>query len=186
MLNIHFKKLDEQNIKKYMSRNYYFPGKMSSVKHSKLPFILHPVIFMWCVIPAVMTVSRFNGITVTAGSDMLIPACTAAAGCFLCIYLHEIIHALFYPLVAEKIIFSDIRSCRWFTFCSAELSRFRQILMFLAPGLILGWIPFCAWFIAGGDICSISTLVIPAVLWLNILGAAGDFLNALNVMRFSC
>lgn len=68
------------------------------------------------------------------------------AVCFLMLPLiHELIHALVYPVKADKKIWRLPSS--YFVYCEAEMNRNRMVLVLVMPLVLLGLLPFIAWMV---------------------------------------
>ncbi len=99
------------------------------------------------------------------------------------IIVHEIIHALVFPINARKEIWNYLDQGTMFVYCEEKLSRLRFIAMCLAPVIVLGILPFLLWYF----IAPILTLEF-SVCWLLMsfsmtISAVGDFVNVFNTIR---
>lgn len=99
------------------------------------------------------------------------------------IIVHEIIHALVFPINARKEIWNYLDQGTMFVYYEEKLSRSRFIAMCLAPVIVLGILPFLLWYF----IAPILTLEF-SVCWLLMsfsmtISAVGDFVNVFNTIR---
>ena len=93
--------------------------------------------------------------------------------------LHEIIHALCYPISAEVKIFQDIKNGVIVCFCGEPIRKSRFIVMSLAPSVCLAIIPFVIWCIMIHNFDGVGQYVFSYCILVTILGG-GDFINAFN------
>ena len=141
-----------------------------------LPIML-PMIFF--------SIKRCSGVDNTLEFDIwfvFTVAITALLGQGL-IYVHEFIHAMFYPKEAKKIVWKDTKQGAYFVYCDAPVSKARFIILCLAPCIVLGIIPFLIWYIvvpvlnASWGVCTMM------LTWGMTFGAIGDFANVFNAVR---
>lgn len=98
-------------------------------------------------------------------------------------YVHEFIHAMFYPKEAEKTVWKDLKQGAYFVYCDAKVSKNRFIILCLAPSVILGLIPFFIWYMVA-PILGVEWLICIMVLtWMMTFMSIGDFANAFNAIR---
>ena len=107
----------------------------------------------------------------------------AAASTYILGYVHEFIHALFYPKNAEKQIWKMLDQGAFFVYCEAETSKCRFIVMCLAPAVILGIIPYLFWLAFPLALTFIGGLMILVISCLMTFMALGDFVNVYNAVR---
>ena len=101
---------------------------------------------------------------------------------YLAIYIHELIHALCYPVKAEKTIWRYNKHT-WLTYCNAPVSRMRFIIISLAPLIILGVIPYVVWLFTANKFTWI-----PSFLFLNstlffMISSCVDCLNVYIILQ---
>ncbi|SFA70804.1 Putative zincin peptidase [Acetitomaculum ruminis DSM 5522] len=101
---------------------------------------------------------------------------------YLLQYVHEIIHAFFYPKESEKEIWKYPEQGAWFIYCDALMNRNRFIAMCLAPAIILGIIPFIIWIFIANYLPSLYNICFVFSCVLLVLGAIGDFGNVYNTL----
>lgn len=98
-------------------------------------------------------------------------------------YVHEMIHGLFYPLHAEKLIGRTLEQGAYFVFCAEPVSRMCFIALCIVPAVILGILPFVILLIFAESIPPAYT----AAIWMDALimtvGAIGDFANIFNTIK---
>ena len=98
-------------------------------------------------------------------------------------YLHEFIHAIFYPKNAEKTIWKDAKQGIYFIYCDAEVSKIRFIILCITPSIVLGIIPFFIWYIIA-PFLEVEWIVCTMVLtWMMTFMSIGDFANVFNTFR---
>lgn len=99
------------------------------------------------------------------------------------IYIHEFIHAIFYPKEAEKTVWRELKQGAYFVYCDAEITKIRFIILCLAPSIILGIIPFVIWYIIAPILEAKWILCIMLLTWMMTFMSMGDFANAFNAIR---
>ena len=92
-------------------------------------------------------------------------------------YLHELIHASFYPREAEVGIWKLDRSGRRFVYCETPISRTRFLLMSVTPMILLGILPYILWYIAAPHILPEASMMAAAVFIYMTAGCSGDLCN---------
>ncbi len=92
-------------------------------------------------------------------------------------YIHEFLHALFYPRSAEKSIWSYKKQGAYFIYCNTVVSKRRFIVLSIAPMIVLGVIPFVVWLCAAEYISMPYNLAFLFVSWMMIFGSLGDLAN---------
>lgn len=102
---------------------------------------------------------------------------------FLLKTAHEYIHALCYPLGAQKTIWMYGRNGVLFCYCNAPVSKLRFIVISLAPMVILGIIPFIVWMFAAGSLSIAVNIAVVFMIWIMIFFAMGDAANVYNTIR---
>lgn len=98
-------------------------------------------------------------------------------------YVHEFIHALFYPMNSSKTICQIKSQGAHLLYCDAKVSKSRFVLICLAPVLILGVIPFIVWLLFAPLIpmpFNFSFVVFYIVMFISALG---DYANVFNTLR---
>jgi len=101
---------------------------------------------------------------------------------YLLIYVHEFIHALFYPVGAVKEIWRYPAENAYFVYCDALISKPRFIIINLAPAFLLGIIPYIIWlFIYDTLPMNISICFFILTLITTLMGS-GDFYNVFNTI----
>jgi len=101
---------------------------------------------------------------------------------YLLIYVHEFIHALFYPTSAVKEIWRYPSEDAYFVYCDAAISKTRFIAINLAPAFLLGIVPYIIWLLIY-DALPINISICFAILTLiTTLMGGGDFYNVCNTI----
>ena len=101
----------------------------------------------------------------------------------LSVIVHELIHGLFFSIFASS-HFSAIefgvlwKSLNPYCYCAEPINKTQYLIAILMPGIILGT---CIGVIS--ILCGFAELLVLSVL--GYLGASGDFLIALKIIRFS-
>ncbi len=98
------------------------------------------------------------------------------------VFLHELIHALFYPKQEEKTIWSYKKQGAYFIYCDAVISKRRFIVLSIAPMIILGVIPFCVWFSVAYYIAMPYNMAMLIVSWMMIFMSMGDLANIFHAV----
>ncbi|MBR4461877.1 MAG: DUF3267 domain-containing protein [Erysipelotrichaceae bacterium] len=119
----------------------------------------------------------------TMGLDVAVSFVLVIVSVYLLTFVHEIIHALFYPADAVKEIWKSKEQGAYFVYCEKEISRERFIIMCLAPMFILGIIPFAVWLILPDFIPMPYNIAVPIVFWLMTIMAMGDVANVYHVIK---
>lgn len=99
----------------------------------------------------------------------------------LLIFLHEWLHALFYPREALK----EVWIYEWsaaLVYCQAPVKRERFMVMSLAPALILGFVPFALWLVWADAVAADFSLLWMILSWTMIFGGSADYYNFRNVL----
>lgn len=119
----------------------------------------------------------------TMGLDVIVSFVLTIVSVYLLTFVHEIIHALFYPADAVKEIWKSKEQGAYFVYCEKEISKERFIIMCLAPMFILGIIPFIIWLILPNYIPMPYSLAVSITFWLMTIVAMGDVANVYHVIK---
>jgi hypothetical protein len=119
----------------------------------------------------------------TMGPDVAVSFVLIIVLVYLLTFVHEIIHALFYPADAVKEIWKSKEQGAYFVYCEKEISKDRFIVMCLAPMFILGIIPFVIWLILPDLIPMPYNIAVPIIFWLMTIIAMGDVANVYHVIK---
>lgn len=106
----------------------------------------------------------------------------AAAATYFLAYIHEFIHALFYPLAAEKQVWKMLDQGAFFVYCESLTSKSRFIVMCLAPAIILGIIPYMFWMLFPMALPFTPSLMLLVISILMTVMSMGDFVNVINAI----
>ena len=98
-------------------------------------------------------------------------------------YLHEIIHALCYPLHSVKEIWNYKRNGAYLVYCDAKVSKSKFIWINLAPNIVLGGLPFIIWLLIADRLPTHITVCSVFLLWYMILGGMVDYYNIYNTIK---
>ena len=107
----------------------------------------------------------------------------AAASTYLLAYVHEFIHALFYPIDAEKQVWKMLDQGAFFVYCERETSKIRFIVMCLAPAVILGIIPYIFWLAFPLALTFTGGIMVLVISFLMTFMALGDYVNVYNAIK---
>lgn len=131
------------------------------------------------------TLFKLKGIDyhLTMGIDLLLSFVIVIVSVSVLTMVHEIIHALFYPLSSEKGIWKSNEQGAYFVYCEDEISKTRFLILSLAPMFILGIIPFAVWLLLPNIIPMPYNIAVPIVFWLMTLVSMGDVANVYHVLR---
>ena len=119
----------------------------------------------------------------TMGFDVIVSFVLIIVSVYLLTFVHEIIHALFYPADAVKEIWKSKEQGAYFVYCEKEIRMERFIIMCLAPMFILGIIPFAVWLILPNFIPMPYNIAVSIVFWLMTIMAMGDAANVYHVIK---
>jgi len=119
----------------------------------------------------------------TMGLDVIVSFVLTIVSVYLLTFVHEIIHALFYPADAVKEIWKSKEQGAYFVYCEKEIRKERFIIMCLAPMFILGIIPFIIWLILPNYIPMPYSLAVSITFWLMTIVAMGDVANVYHVIK---
>ena len=119
----------------------------------------------------------------TMGLDVIVSFVLTIVSVYLLTFVHEIIHALFYPADAVKEIWKSKEQGAYFVYCEKEIRKERFIIMCLAPMFILGIIPFIIWLILPNYIPMPYNLAVSITFWLMTIVAMGDVANVYHVIK---
>ncbi len=137
------------------------------------------------VVMALLTVARFvkglNWAVENSLGEIFLYSVIAIAVYVVLIVLHEVIHALFYPVRSEKNIWLYGAQAAMI-FSSAKISKTRFIVLSLAPTVLLGFMPFILWLLYAPLVSPAASVSWLVVCWLMVFGGVGDFYNVKNVL----
>ena len=119
----------------------------------------------------------------TMGLDVIAAFVLIIVSVYLLTFVHEIIHALFYPADAVKEIWKSKEQGAYFVYCEKEIRMERFIIMCLAPMFILGIIPFAVWLILPNFIPMPYNMAVSIIFWLMTIMAMGDAANVYHVIK---
>lgn len=119
----------------------------------------------------------------TMNLDIVISFFIVIISVYLLTFVHEIIHALFYPKNVEKQIWKSKKDGAYFVYCEEPISKSRFIILCLAPMVILGIIPFTIWLLLPEFIPMPYNIAVPIILWLMTIMAMGDVANVYHVVK---
>lgn len=97
-------------------------------------------------------------------------------------YLHEFIHALFYPVEAEKTVWKDAKQGAYFIYCDVPVTKCHFIMLSIAPSILLGIVPFIAWYQLAPLFHVEWLLCFMALTWIMTLMSIGDFANVFHAI----
>lgn len=99
------------------------------------------------------------------------------------IYIHEIIHCIFYPAKGRKVIWKDVKSGAYLAYCGMEVSKIRFIIISLAPAVIIGLFSFVLWYIYVPVLMDEIALCWFLFSWISVAVSVGDFTNIYNTIK---
>ena len=102
---------------------------------------------------------------------------------FPLLYVHEIIHALTFPIKEKKDIYSKPQEMALFVYSNALVSKKRFILICLMPALILGILPYTIGIVFINIIPSKFLIDILYISIAMFMGGIGDFTNVYNTLK---
>jgi len=108
-----------------------------------------------------------------------------AASCIsvLLSFIHEFIHALFFPKQARKEIYRTKDMTALFVYCTAEISKTRFIIISLAPEILLGVVPVLIGLLLNRYLSCFIFLVWMTCALSAILMGIGDNYNVCNAVK---
>ena len=104
---------------------------------------------------------------------------------FLCIPVHELLHAALYPDFGRSdstMLFVDFRKFQFGVYYEGTISRARWLAMRLFPILGLTILPLIVWMAAIGGLTRASETFLMVLVITNSLGSGGDLVAALLVL----
>lgn len=186
MLNIHIKGefKDEQQLiqgKKLPVNAIQFQEGETLQSAFRLGFIFSLPIMLPIII---LSVIRCSGIDKKLKFDInfIIAAVIVIIIGQILVYLHEFIHAVFYPKESEKTIWKYTKQGAYFIYCDAKVSKTRFIILCIAPSVILGIIPFLIWYITAPLFSAEWIVCIMVLTWAMTFLSIGDFANIFNAI----
>lgn len=137
------------------------------------------------IVVMLATIVRLNGLN---GSFKLNPRTILIISIGIIVYfflklVHECIHAILYPRKSKKTIWKYGSNGAFFTYCSAQVSKTRFIIISLAPMVVLGIIPFIIWLFVADKIDFTASVVYVVLTWIMILFTMGDVANVFNTIK---
>lgn len=99
------------------------------------------------------------------------------------IYLHEFIHAIFYPREAEKTVWKNEKHGAYFIYCDVAISKARFVILCIAPSIALGIIPFFLWYVIAPLLEVEWIICIMVLTWIMTMMSMGDFANIFNAIK---
>ena len=99
---------------------------------------------------------------------------------FILQYVHEIIHALLYPLKEKKEIYYMQGKAALFVYCQAKVSKLRFIIICMAPTVLLGFVPFWLGVLFRNQIPAMGVIIAIEIGIFCTLMGVGDFYNIYN------
>ncbi len=186
MCNIKFKGnyiSDEQLIKRKIPKNAVEFGKIKSIKNELgKGFLMILPLFILMIILTYFKVKEID-YHLTMNIEAIISFFIVIVSVQILTIIHEIIHALFYPLKSTKEIWKSKKDGAYFVYCEDEISKTRYIVMCLAPLFILGIIPFTIWYLLPNVIPMPYNIAVAIIFILMTIVAMGDVSNITYVMR---
>ncbi len=101
---------------------------------------------------------------------------------FILQYVHEIIHALLYPLKEKKEIYY-MQGTALFVYCQAKVSKLRFIIICMAPTVLLGFVPFWLGVLFRNQIPAMGVIIAIEIGIFCTLMGVGDFYNIYNAIK---
>lgn len=187
MLNIFFKgnyTSDEQLIKRDQIPDDAVEFAVVSGLHDvfgKGLLLLFPV-FAGMVAATVLKLKDID-YHLTMGLDVIVSFFIVIVSVSLLTFVHEIIHALFYPVRSEKGIWKSKEQGAYFVYCEDEITKTRFVVMCLAPMFILGIIPFVIWLLLPQFIPMPYNIAVAIVFWFMTIMSMGDVANVYHVVK---
>lgn len=186
MLNIKFKGnyiSDEQLIKRTIPKNAVEFGKIESIK-SELGkgFLMILPLFVLMILLTYFKIKEID-YHLTMSIEVIISFFIVIVSVQILTIIHEMIHALFYPIKSNKEIWKSKKDGAYFVYCEDEISKTRYIVMCLAPLLILGIVPFTIWYLLPNIIPMPYNIAVAIVFIFMTIVAMGDLSNLKYVIK---
>lgn len=175
---------DEQLIKgKKLPKDAIEFGKVESITSQLVTGIL--ISLPIYIIMIALTIIRLKNIDYKLKFDLktILIIISIYIASKILLYIHEIIHALFYPRKAEKTIWNASQLGAYFIYCDEHVSKIRHIIIYLAPTIILGVIPFIIWFIFYNAIPMPYNIGVIFTIWIMIIMGVGDISGVYYVIK---
>ena len=148
----------------------------------KLGFLLSLPIMIPMIALSIFRCSTIDKHLVFDSKFIIIAIMTFLIGKLL-IYVHEFIHAVFYPKGAEKSVWKHTSQGAYFVYCDAKVSKNRFIVLCLAPSILLGILPFIIWYMIAPILDSGWIVCVMILTWMMTFMSMGDFANAFNAFK---
>lgn len=187
MFNIHLKG-------NYEKESQLIEGK--TLREDAIPFeepdTIQEVFKQGCkyMMPLLIVIGMLAGIRfglldfrITFNFHLVYVICLGIVFTYPLLYIHEFIHALFFPIHANKSIWKIPKDGAFFVYCDEFISKKRFIVMSGAPLVILGIFPFVVWLFVAPLISSNATIIFLLVSISMIVGAVGDVANIVNAYK---
>lgn len=186
MFNIKYKgnyTSDDQLIKREIPEDAVEFGVVSSIKNE----LFKGFIMILPIFALMIALTYFKVKDIDYHLSMNLETVLIAIGVLVLVHLltfvHEIIHALFYPLKSTKEIWKSKKDGAYFVYCEEAISKTRFIIMCLAPMFILGIIPFTIWLLLPNIIPMPYNIAVAILFCLMTIVAMGDVANITYVLR---
>ncbi len=104
---------------------------------------------------------------------------------FLCILVHELLHAVLYPDLGRSdstVLFLALRKLQFGVYYEGSISRTRWLAMRLFPILGLTILPLIVWMAAIDGLTTAAEAFLMVLVITNSLGSGGDLVAALIVL----
>ena len=101
-------------------------------------------------------------------------------GLFILQFVHEIIHAIFFPKDVLKQVWSTNNYAALFVYCTEPVSKSRFIWISYAPNVILGMLPLMSVLLFGNHMHILLRMILTGISSLMLIVGMGDYLNANN------
>lgn len=137
-----------------------------------------PVVFLMIVI--LFFVSKNLNLDIKYNNNRFLICCLIS---FIFLYIHEIIHAICFPIKDKKEIWMYTSQLSLFVYSEAKVSKIRFIVINIMPAFLLGILPFIFSMIFAKFLGETLLLDFVTVCIINVLLAVGDYTNIFNTIR---
>lgn len=186
MFNIKYKGnyiSDEQLIKREIPKNAEEFGKIKSIKNELgKGFLMILPLFILMIVLIYFKVKDLD-YHLSMNTEVIVSFFIVIISVYLLTFVHEVIHALFYPLKSQKEIWKAKKDGAYFVYCEDAISKKRYIIMVLAPMFILGIIPFIIWLLLPNIIPMPYSIAVVIIFLLMTIVAMGDVSNIYYVLK---
>lgn len=163
------------------------PLNANKIKEAKNPKELYlrilPIFILVFIVLLIISSKHYYDSGIYSSSlSKPIKALSTVAFVAIGFFLHEIIHALFFPRESNVSIFIDLKHAGLYCYSSTPIKKNRYIIISIAPNIILGVLPFLLWLYMPAEDNYISALHCNFSIAM-ICGGIIDYYNIKNIIE---